>query len=198
MSPLTELIGSAKAYGWGSFAAAGDYESIATVTVGSGGSSTITFSSIPQTYKHLQIRGICKSSETANTEQAVYVNFNNDTGANYSRHGMYGTGSALTAYGMGPSATFGILGASSTSNAAQVGMFGVSIMDILDYTAGNKLKTCRGVWGTEFNSSVGVLLRGSFYWNDFSAITSIRLTIVGAGPNFVEHSSFALYGIRGA
>jgi hypothetical protein len=176
----------------------GDFESIATTTVGSTPISTITFSSIPQTYKHLQIRGICKSAETANTEQAIYVNFNSDTGANYSRHGMYGTGSALTAYGTGFTATFGISGASSTSNAAQVGMFGVSIMDILDYTSGTKLKTTRAIWGTEYNSSVGVLLSGSFAWNDSSAITSIRLQIVGAGPNFVEHSSFALYGIKGA
>ena len=38
------------------------YESIATTTVGSGGASSITFSSIPATYAHLQIRGIFKPS----------------------------------------------------------------------------------------------------------------------------------------
>ena len=36
------------------------YESIATVTVGAGGTSTITFSSIPTGYTHLQIRGIAQ------------------------------------------------------------------------------------------------------------------------------------------
>jgi hypothetical protein len=35
-------------------AAAGDFESIATVTVGSGGSAVISFTSIPSTYAHLQ------------------------------------------------------------------------------------------------------------------------------------------------
>ena len=40
------------------FAAGGDFESIATVTVGGGGAASIEFTSIPGTYQHLQIRGI--------------------------------------------------------------------------------------------------------------------------------------------
>ena len=38
-----------------SFEALGDFESIATVTVSSGGQSTIEFTSIPSTYKDLVI-----------------------------------------------------------------------------------------------------------------------------------------------
>jgi hypothetical protein len=39
-------------------AAVGDFESIATVSVGSGGAADVEFTSIPATYTHLQIRGI--------------------------------------------------------------------------------------------------------------------------------------------
>ena len=46
------------------FAADGNYESIATVTVGSGGTSTISFTSIPQTYTHLQLRYIARNAYT--------------------------------------------------------------------------------------------------------------------------------------
>jgi len=58
------------------------YESIQTVTVGAGGTATVTFSSIPATYTHLQIRGIARAS--ADTQ--LDVTLNSDTGSNYSYH----------------------------------------------------------------------------------------------------------------
>jgi hypothetical protein len=39
-------------------AAVGDYESIATVSVGGGGAADVEFTSIPGTYTHLQIRAL--------------------------------------------------------------------------------------------------------------------------------------------
>ena len=47
------------------------------VQVGSGGSSSITFSSIPNTYKHLQIRGITRGARS-NVNTNVYFGFNNE------------------------------------------------------------------------------------------------------------------------
>ena len=44
-------------------AAIGDYESIATVSVGAGGTSAVEFTTIAGTYSHLQIRGIAKGGE---------------------------------------------------------------------------------------------------------------------------------------
>ena len=44
---------------------AGDFESIATVTVGSGGASSIEFTSIPGTYQHLQVRGLLRQSSSS-------------------------------------------------------------------------------------------------------------------------------------
>lgn len=85
----------------GSFpiAVGGDFESIATVTVGSGGASSIEFTSIPGTYQHLQIRGIARTARTGATpkREAVYIQFNGDTGTNYAYHNLFGTGAAAQA-----------------------------------------------------------------------------------------------------
>ena len=71
--PILGIIASSHV----NFIPTGSFSSIATVTVGSGGSSTVSFISIPQTYKHLQLRGIAKgtTSYSSGTDTA-YLNFN--------------------------------------------------------------------------------------------------------------------------
>ena len=86
--------------GEGVAASTTSFESIATVTVGSGGSSSISFSSIPSTYKHLQVRCIARSSRTQNSGYGV-IRFNSDTGTNYSYHSLAGDGASASAYGVG-------------------------------------------------------------------------------------------------
>jgi hypothetical protein len=54
--PILGIIASSK------LTVSNSYESIATTTVGSGGSATVTFSSIPATYKHLQVRTLIRSA----------------------------------------------------------------------------------------------------------------------------------------
>ena len=168
-----------------------DYDSIATTTVGGGGASSITFSSIPSTYKHLQIRGIAQRT-TASTFSAVNIVFNSDTtNTNYARHDLYGTGAATGASG--------IPTASNTSKAyVYVGSgsaFGPAVIDILDYTDTNKYKTLRGLGGVDNNGS-GLVAFNSSLWLSTSAITSITLTI-DTSATFSQYSSFALYGIKG-
>jgi hypothetical protein len=104
------------------FAPSGAYDSIATVTVGSGGSSSISFTSIPATYTHLQIRGISKMSSGA----SLYMQLNSDTGSNYARHYLNGNGSTT---GAGANSSFTNMFAGTTANATST--FGASIIDIL-------------------------------------------------------------------
>ena len=59
------------------------YESIATVSVGSGGAANVEFTSIPGTYTHLQIRAI---GQTAGSGQFVKMQMNSDTTTNYNSH----------------------------------------------------------------------------------------------------------------
>lgn len=171
----------------------GDFESIATVTVGAGGSSTVTFSSIPSTYKHLQIRGICRTTRS-DLQDGIKVNFNSDTGNNYSWHYLRGDGS-LTGAGAFTSvgnicASFDLVGANAGSN-----IFGGFIIDILDYSNTNKNKTTRTLAGADLNGSGSIGLCSGL-WQSTSAINSITLAPYWGAFNWVQNSQFALYGCK--
>jgi hypothetical protein len=167
------------------------FESIAgTVIVGAGGQPTVVFSNIPQNYKHLQIRIMSKS---ISTNDALDMQFNSDTGNNYSYHDLFGDGSSTGASASAPRTTMPIagLGAPSTNT----NMFGAAIVDILDYADTNKYKTVRSLSGVDLNGS-GVVVLTSNNWRSTSAVSTISLflrTVAGFG----QYSSFALYGIRG-
>ena len=163
------------------------YDSIATTTVGAGGTSTITFSSIPSTYTHLQIRYL-------NTTSTVYQNlvfrFNSDTGSNYAWHRLLGDGTSTVADAVSTTTSMNI-GRSGTSASNFAG----GVFDLLDYANTNKYKTARSLYGTDGNGS-GAIFLGSGLWQSTSAVSTI--TITSAAGNFDQYSSFALYGIKGA
>ena len=170
-------------------AAVGDYESIATVTVGGGGAASATFSSIPATYKHLQVR-ITALGDTA-TGYDVTMRFNSDTASNYNWHRLYGNGSSALAQGSLTSVTSMYVAADGARTTYPF----VSVIDILDYADTNKYTTIRNLNGFDQNSAGAVLL-WSGLWRNTAAVNSIAITV--AANNLAEHSSFALYGIRSA
>ena len=140
-------------------------------------------------------RAITKST-TATSAAELYFQFNSDTGNNYSRHGIYGTGSGVSAYGQATMSRCELpvsVAASSSSN-----IFGMAIIDILDYADTNKYKTMRGLGGTEANGASNQNYLGfySSLWQNTNAITSIKFYIDTG--NFAQYSQFALYGIKGA
>jgi hypothetical protein len=166
------------------------YESIATVTVGSGGVSGVTFSSIPQTYTHLQLRAMGKSSYSGSGVVNGALQFNSDTNSsNYSCHNLYGDGSSAASQGAanynGQSWWFPLTGDNG---------WAVAIFDILDYTNTNKYTTVRGLTGFDNNGSGRIALSSS-NWRNNAAITSITLP---SEPLWVQYSTFCLYGIKGA
>ena len=171
------------------------FESIATVTVGSGGSSSITFSSIPSTYKHLQIRGIAKSNRTGSARNDLLIKLNGSS-SSYAHHQLYGNGTSAAALGTA-STTNGIAGINVVPSADYTSQFGTTIIDILEYTSTNINKTIRALSGTDNNGAGFVSLNSSLWYATPAAVTSIDLTIDGS-YNFVQYSSFALYGIKGA
>jgi hypothetical protein len=173
----------------------GDYESIQTHTVGSGGQASVTFTTIPSTYKHLQIRLI------AQTNRAVFVdslqlNFNSDTGSNYSWHGLQGDGSSPSAFGYATQ-TYARIGDGTIGGATgSGGQFGAGVIDILDYASANKNKTIRGLIGVDENGAGRIALGSGLWQNSSTAISSISIA-PQAGTLFLQYSSFALYGIKG-
>jgi hypothetical protein len=165
----------------------GNYDALATVTVPSGGLSSITFAGIPTTgYTHLQLR----VATVAPGEINHLIQFNGDTASNYSWHELYGTGSAAAA------------GASTSASSIKGGYNGgtlpaSAVIDILDYANTNKYKTTRGLTGSDNNTgSNNYILFRSGSWRSTSAINSINISTTGIGGAFSEYSSFALYGVK--
>ena len=163
----------------------GSYESIATAT-GTGTSGTITFSSIPATYTHLQIR--CLMKNTSNSTN-LYVTFNGDSASNYSAHYIYTDGQTVSSAPF--NTTFMFLGRYPSSTAANV--YGSNVIDIIDYANTNKYKTARGFGGYDANGS-GEILYSSGSWRSTSAITNITLNT--DATNWTTATTFALYGIK--
>ena len=166
------------------------YESIATVTVGSGGSSTITFSSIPATYTHLQLRAMYAGSQLDKNVKVRVGNGSIDTGANYSGHYLYGYGSGVLA-----AAETSVTSISYLAFYYDLNNPATFVIDLLDYANTNKYKTFRSLFGNESNANgqVGI---GSGSWRSTSAVNTIELTLTGGSYN--EYSKFALYGIKGS
>jgi hypothetical protein len=130
----------------------GDFESIATVSVGGGGAADVEFTSIPATYTHLQIRGIHRSTPTTpDAFYAIKYQYNGDTGSNYTYHYIVGTGSAANAYA-GTSQSDGWAGV-CTSDGITASVYSAGVIDILDYANTNKYKTMRLLNGTDANGS---------------------------------------------
>lgn len=185
--PILGIIASSQQSG---FISTSSYESIATTTVGSGGASTITFSSIPSTYKHLQLRGIGRSTDGNAGGNSVSVSLNSNT--TYRSHYLYGEGSGTPASGTDTIRNY-IARVPSPSEPANV--FGAFVCDILDYTDTNKFKTGRSLFGFDASGS-GSMYFSSFLYQQTTAVSSLTITIYG-GFTFAQYSQIALYGIKG-
>ena len=185
--PILGILASSKLT-----AAAGDYESIATVTVGSGGSSSISFTSIPGTYAHLQLRYLVKASGSSESYDFLQMTINGST-PSARQHYLTGNGSAA-------SADTGTLSAAVLSpypnGNGPANTYGIGVVDILDYANTNKARVTRTLGGWDQNGSGQVRLVSSWI-NSTSAITSIELKSTN-NNTLAQYSHFALYGIKGA
>ena len=173
------------------------YESIQTVTVGSGGSSSISFTSIPSTYKHLQIRYLARSTVANVADGYVSLRFNGDTtnGNYYFFHFLDGNGSSAAAASGGTNTI--VYGGVCAGNNATANVFGGGVIDVLDYQNTFKYKVTRGLGGIDNNGS-GVMRLASGNWFNTAAINEITIGANAFGNSFTEYSQFALYGIKGA
>jgi len=172
------------------------FESIATVTA-AGGETSLTFSSIAATYKHLQIRGLYRDTTTTSPQAApLYLRCNTDGATFYASHNLNGVNSAVTAAGSATQSWMQVpyagVGAWNTA-----GMYGVSIIDILDYSSTTKYKTIRSFVGSDTNAATtgaGVSLSSGLLMNT----AAFDQVIIFAGNTaFAAGSTFALYGIKG-
>ena len=194
MSPLPPL-------GFKQFivASTNSYESIATAN-GTGSSGVITFSSIPSTYKHLQIRSINRTTTATGDGDPFNITLNGDTGANYAYHmiqGYVGASSGVSADAAASANS--MLSGYSAGAINSTYMFSALVTDLLDYQNTSKYKTIRTLQGFDANNDgPGRYYAIRFFsglWQSASAVTSI--TITAPNGNWATNSSFALYGIKG-
>ena len=194
MSPILGIIASSK------LSAVGDYESIAT-TLLTGTASSVTFSSIPATFDHLQVRFLAQTNRGTYGRDVVRLEINSFAVGNYASHFLSGDGSTVSAGGeTTANNVFALAGVAGTTTAG-ADFFGASIVDILDYKNTNKNKTIRTLGGVDLNGTVGgaggevVLLSGLLI--STNAITSLTFK-PNVGTLFSADSHFALYGCKSA
>jgi hypothetical protein len=178
------------------------YFPIATTTLATT-TSTVTFSSIPQTYKHLQLRMWAKSDRANSSGNTVFAYANGDNAptspTNYWTHGITSDGSGSPYAGsLGNTAGTGYgfyVGTAQGASPSSIGS--VAIADFLDYSNTSKYKTMRTISGEDSNSNNtnGTISMRSTLWSSTSAITSLQLICLSY--NFTQYTTFTLYGITG-
>lgn len=164
---------------------------IASVTVGSGGSSTMSFTSIPSTYTDLCLKFSARSSKTGTDNDQANLTFNSSS-SGYSDKLLYGRGSSAASASSATSyiTWAGIIPAGSATSST----FSNSEIYIPNY-AGSANKSLSSDNVQENNSSTDnfvTMLAG--LWSNTAAITTVTLTCNGG--NFVQYSTATLYGIK--
>jgi hypothetical protein len=153
--------------------------------------SSITFSSIPSTYQHLQIRYINRDTNSGTADNPLNMQFNSDTSnSNYRVHRLQGNGSSTGA----DSYSYPIA-ATGVSNNNTNTFYSAGVIDVLDYANTNKYKTVRSLSGWDSNGS-GIAWVISESWMNTAAVSTLTFSFFSGG-NFGQYSSFALYGIKG-
>ncbi len=153
--------------------------------------ASVTFSSIPATYEHLQLRYSLRSTRSTQAYDNIYVRFNGDTGTNYSGHYLLGYATTKAAGGTtSQSNTWTYRASAGTAVSAQ---YGVGRMDIYDYQNTNKNTAFTGIGGT--NGSYNEIGMFEGLWDSTAAVTSILLYPT-ATTNWVRGSEFTLYGLK--
>jgi hypothetical protein len=157
------------------------------VVVGSGGQTSITFSSIPSTYTDLVLK---LSARNNGVQYFGQVYFNGNT-SNYSRRSLFGDGASS---GSGAfSNEFTLVNNPSTYTASTFGNFEIYIPNY----AGSANKSFSIDAVTENNATTSYAFLYAGLWANTSAITSI--TMVPFSPDqFVEHTTAYLYGVSNA
>ena len=169
-----------------------NYIPISTVTVGSGGAASISFTGIPQTYTDLIAVFSIRTNNNASYDN-LQVTFNNDTGANYSRRWLRGDGTTADSYS-GTANNYSYASNSLTGSTATANTFGNSSLYIPNYT-GSTQKSHSFDVVAENNATTGYNALGANLWTGTTPITSITFT-PNSGTLFSQYSTATLYGIR--
>jgi hypothetical protein len=173
---------------------AGAYELIDTIEVTGASTQTVSFSSIPSNFKHLEIRGVVASSKSSQ-DDVMMIRLNGSTSYIYTWSWMArevttfsGTHSASRNYAR----INKIVAASNGTN-----FFSPLLMSITDYANTSKNTTMKIRHGNNFSSGAGDNYLSSSVWQSTDAVSSIEFSLALSGYYFTAGSRLSLIGIRG-
>lgn len=166
------------------------YEPIATTTLSSPAAS-ISFSSIPQTYTDLVVIANLRSSDSRSGGQSVVFRMNGDSGNNYSKTGVYGSGSSVASFRQ---SNVSCIELSCTMNGTTAGVYAQNITNVMGYSSTNTFKSVLSRINTE---TAGYVSAEIGLYRSTSAITSMSFT-EPSGLNWVTGCSVTIYGIKAA
>lgn len=179
----------------------GAFDALATITLSST-TASVTFSGIPQGYKHLQLRASFQTTRPQYNIDDLNLSFNGITsGGKYTTHSMEaniqnnGTVTPYNTYNANQ--IFYIATGVSTVSANR---FGAAVIDILDYTDTSKNTTVRALSGGDANGGADgyypTVRFASGMWNDTSAVTSLRIESAFGSSSLAANTTFSLYGVK--
>jgi hypothetical protein len=164
-----------------------DYELISTTVLGSSQAQVdFSVSAFSGIYKHLQIR---MSAVTA-ADKLVQLRLNNDTGGNYSYHGLEGNGSGVDSFN-NYAVTSSWLGYAPLGSTYPT----QAIIEILDAYSTSKNTTIRTLFGSNQSSGNRITLM-SGGWYTTAAVSTISI-FQNSSAQFAIGSRFSVYGLKG-
>jgi hypothetical protein len=151
--------------------------------------ASVTFSAIPQTYKHLKVFVSARSAVVSKYDSG-FARFNGDSGANY-WYASHTQGTAHSVWSSNSETQAGIY--SNPGNSSDTDLFGASEIVFFDYTGSSKKIVASLKWeptdSAEFNGNQSIVT-----WQNTAAITSILMW--ANGGNLMAGSRFDLYGVK--
>jgi hypothetical protein len=162
----------------------------------SSATNPVSFTSIPSTYTHLQLRWNARSTY-AGTSSSIYFIINNKTAAtDWSHHELYASGTGALSRNSAASTNSPILPAAIPANTGLANTYGVGIIDIADYTNTTKRKVFRAFYGQNQNATTqGVVGIGGGQPITLAVTDPITQLDLYFDGNGAIGSSFNLYGI---
>ena len=173
---------------------ANTFELIASSTVGSGGASSITFSSIASSWTDLCVKYSTRTNRSVFVE-AIYLEFNGSGGTAYSDRLLFGTGAAAQSNSSSSQANINNAGVTA-GNTATSNTFGNGEIYIPNY-AGSQNKSTSADSTGENNATDSYMYLNAGLWANSAAITQIKLVPVN-GNSFMQYSTAYLYGVKNA
>lgn len=173
------------------------YFQIATTTLS--GTSSYTFSSIPQTYDHLELRWFAKDNRSP-VYSNVSVRLNNDTGANYWYYFPDVAWTQAPTFGIYTDYSSGGLVAGNIPGSSSSDFYGSGWLTLSNYTNTNMFKYTNSVGGYAASGAGGYdgfVTQAAGMWRSTSAVTSLTF-LSGNAVNFQSGTRVSLYGIKGS